>query len=104
MEIRKLNTLRGIAALVVVVSHYSNDTNLLKGMLGHNAGQIGAMLFFILSGFLMSYLYMERDFSRREIQKYAVARVARVVPLFLVVVLSSYLLQKIGMPGRIPKK
>ncbi len=99
MEIRKLNTLRGIAALIVVVSHYSNTSNLLDGALGKGAGQFGVMLFFILSGFLMSYLYMGREFNRSEVYKYAVARAARVLPLFLIVVLSSYLLIKMGVTG-----
>lgn len=97
MEIRKLNTLRGIAALIVVISHYSNQSNLLNGVLGKGAGQFGVMLFFLLSGFLMSYLYMGKEFNRSEVYRYAVARVARVVPLFLLVVFCSYLLQKFGI-------
>ena len=99
MEIRKLNTLRGIAALIVVVSHYSNTSNLLNGALGKGAGQFGVMLFFLLSGFLMSYLYMRKEFDGNEIYRYAVARIARVIPLYLVVVLCSYLLQKLGIIG-----
>jgi peptidoglycan/LPS O-acetylase OafA/YrhL len=97
MEIRKLNTLRGLAALIVVVSHYSNMSNLLNGALGKGAGQFGVMIFFILSGFLMSYLYMGKPFARYTVYGYAVARVARVVPLFLVVVLTSFVLQEIGV-------
>jgi peptidoglycan/LPS O-acetylase OafA/YrhL len=76
MEIRKLNMLRGIAALIVVVSHYSNSTNILHGILGHGAGQIGVMIFFILSGFLMSYLYMDTAFNRNEIATFMIARIA----------------------------
>jgi len=34
MEIRKLNMLRGIAAMIVVVSHFSNTTKMLGGILG----------------------------------------------------------------------
>ena len=99
MEIRKLNTLRGIAALIVVVGHYSNHSNLFHGALGKGAGRLGVMLFFLLSGFLMSYLYMGKECNRSEINKYAVARVARVVPLFLFVVLCSYFLQASGITG-----
>ncbi|WP_425398141.1 acyltransferase family protein [Aeoliella sp.] len=99
MEIRKLNTLRGIAALIVVFSHYSNDTGFLRGVLGSGAGQLGVMLFFILSGFLMSYLYLNRPFGRHHVYQYAVARAARVMPLFLIVVLSSYFLHISGNDG-----
>ena len=63
MEIRKLNTLRGLAALIVVVSHYSNATLIMGGLLGFGGGQFGVMIFFVLSGFLMSYLYLGREFT-----------------------------------------
>ena len=45
MEIRKLNTLRGIAALIVLISHYSNATNLFHGVLGTGGGQFGSYNF-----------------------------------------------------------
>ena len=99
MKIRKLNTLRGIAALIVVVSHYSNETNFLNGILGHGGGQLGVMIFFILSGFLMSYLYMNKEFNITEVKQFAFARIARVVPLFLIIVLSSYLLISLDIKG-----
>jgi peptidoglycan/LPS O-acetylase OafA/YrhL len=99
MEIRKLNTLRGLAALIVVVSHYSNETGILRGWLGNGAGQIGVMLFFILSGFLMSYLYMDGEFDKENVRYFVIARIARVIPLFLLVVLASYFLQAAGVIG-----
>lgn len=92
MEIRKLNTLRGLAALIVFVTHFSDITNWLDGKLGGGAGAYGVMLFFLLSGFLMSYLYMSQEFTKAKIKQYLLARIARVVPLFLVIVLSSYML------------
>lgn len=92
MEIRKLNTLRGLAALIVFVTHFSDITNWLDGKLGGGAGAYGVMLFFLLSGFLMSYLYMSQEFTKAKITQYLLARIARVVPLFLVIVLSSYML------------
>lgn len=99
MEIRKLNTLRGIAALIMVISHYSNETDLLRGSLGNGAGKFGVMLFFILSGFLMSYLYLDKKFDKENVQYYSVARIARVIPLFVLVVLISFLFQTSGVTG-----
>lgn len=99
MEIRKLNTLRGLAALIVVVSHYSNITLFGQGLFGFGAGQFGVMLFFMLSGFLMSYLYMGQEFIYHRVYHYIVARVARVIPLFLLVVLISYGLINIAVFG-----
>ena len=84
--------MRGLAALIVFITHFSDVTNWLDGVLGVGAGAYGVMLFFLLSGFLMSYLYFERDFKKNDIKDYFFARAARVLPLYLVVVLSSYLL------------
>lgn len=92
MEIRKLNTLRGIAALIVVISHYSNASGLWNRILGDGAGQFGVMLFFLLSGFLMSYLYLDQISNPHNLKKFFQARVARVVPLYLLIVSGSYLL------------
>ncbi len=90
MEIRKLNSLRGLAALIVLVSHYSNESGLWGGILGHGAGQFGVMIFFILSSFLMAYIYMDTPPTKSAIKSYAVARIARVAPLFVGVVLACY--------------
>jgi len=91
LEIRKLNALRGLAALIVFITHFSDITNWLGGALGGGSGAYGVMLFFILSGFLMSYLYLGQEFNKVNIKRYLLARAARVVPLYLIVVLSSYL-------------
>lgn len=99
MEIRKLNMLRGLAALIVVFSHFANDTAWLGKYPGEGAGQLGVMLFFILSGFLMAYLYLRHDLDRARLRRYLVARVARVVPLFLLVVFGSYFLPRFGIQG-----
>lgn len=99
MEIKKLNTLRGLAALIVVVSHYSNASHFLFRVLGNGAGQMGVMLFFLLSGFLMSYLYLDKDYSASSIYRFIIARFARVVPLFLAVICGSYALYLFNIPN-----
>ena len=91
VEIRRLNTLRGFAALIVLVSHFSNESGLWGKALGHGAGQFGVMLFFLLSGFLMTYLYWEKKPTSRNLLSYAVSRAARVVPLYLLVVFFSFM-------------
>ncbi|WMS86188.1 acyltransferase family protein [Pleionea litopenaei] len=97
MEIRKLNMLRGLAALIVVVSHFSNSTMIFNGVLGKGAGQLGVMLFFILSGFLMALLYADRKFSFESVNQYFISRFARVMPLFLLVVIMSYVLYSLDL-------
>lgn len=86
-----LDGARAVAALMVLVSHSAN-AGLLPGVLGKGAGQMGVVLFFVLSGFLMAYLHADRAFDRAEVERYARHRVGRVVPLYLAVVLISYLL------------
>jgi peptidoglycan/LPS O-acetylase OafA/YrhL len=92
LEIRKLNTLRGLAALIVFVTHFSDITHWLDGSLGGGSGAYGVMLFFMLSGFLMSYLYLDKAFNQVNIKSYFLARAGRVLPLYLVIVFCSYLL------------
>jgi peptidoglycan/LPS O-acetylase OafA/YrhL len=92
MEIRKLNSLRALAALIVFFTHFSDITHWLNGSLGGGSGAYGVMLFFLLSGFLMSLLYLDTKFSRANIKRYLLARAGRVLPLYLIIVFSSYLL------------
>lgn len=96
MEIRKLNTLRALAALIVFFTHFSDITNWLGGKLGGGSGAYGVMLFFLLSGFLMSHLYLDKPFTQENIKNYALARIGRILPLFLLVVFSSYFLTQSG--------
>jgi peptidoglycan/LPS O-acetylase OafA/YrhL len=76
---------RGLAALVVLVSHVSNGSGLWHGLLGQGAGQTGVMLFFVLSGYLMTRLHAGTAFTAAHIRHYAIRRLARVYPLFAVV-------------------
>lgn len=94
-EIRRLNAIRAIAVMIVVLSHYSNETGLSGGLLGQGAGQIGVMLFFLLSAFLMAYLYFDVRPIKENLKQFAIARIARVIPLFLFVILLSYFLHQI---------
>lgn len=54
------------------------------------SGQVGVMLFFCLSGFLMGRLYMNRSISLPAVGDFFRRRVARVLPLYLIVVGLSY--------------
>jgi peptidoglycan/LPS O-acetylase OafA/YrhL len=85
-----------MAAIIVVVSHYSKETGLWSDRLGWRVGELGVMLFFLLSGFLMAHLYLNIPPTPQSIRAFAAARVARVVPLFLVVVIAPYLLSLIA--------
>jgi peptidoglycan/LPS O-acetylase OafA/YrhL len=81
-----LDGLRAFACLIVVGSHLRDFKLIDLGGMGY----FGVMLFFSLSGFLMGYLYLNRSFNAVEIVDYAIARFARIAPIYLVVILASW--------------
>ena len=96
-----LNELRAIAALGVVAHHieqvkginglYVTNPNL--SFLIHNLGKAGVDLFFVLSGFLITYLLLlekENNFGRIDILKFYLRRVFRIWPLYYFVMLVSF--------------
>lgn len=85
-HVPELDGLRGIAVVVVIVSHCAN-AGFLPQFLGRGFGQQGVALFYLLSGYLIFYLYLDRDFTKHNVLQYMVARVARVFPLFYAAVL-----------------
>lgn len=93
-----LDGLRGVAALIVVVSHSSNF-GLLPAAFGRGFGQIGVAIFFVLSGFLMGYLYAHKPPNRAAILRYLQSRAARVLPLyFIALTLAGLLVLGFGLP------
>jgi len=80
----QLTGLRGVAAFALVLWHYEAQSVI--------HGQLCVMLFFMLSGFLMGLKYINLPFTASNIEKFTRARVARVVPIYLVCVLVYYML------------
>jgi peptidoglycan/LPS O-acetylase OafA/YrhL len=89
MHFPSLDGLRAIAAYTVVVSHYTNVSGIFGGALGFGAGQMGVMLFFIISGFLMGRLYAGREWTIAGVLDFYRKRAARVLPLFYLIVFAS---------------
>jgi len=91
-----LDGLRGVAAYMVVISHYIGSDYKGAGLTIlaplHLAGQVGVMLFFVISGFLMGELYMQTPCTKENVRAFYVKRIARVVPLFYLIVLVSFTL------------
>lgn len=88
--IPELDGLRGMAALVVVISHSAN-AGFLPAVLGHGLGQAGVALFFALSGFLMAHACFGETPDRAGLIRFAVNRASRVLPVYFFVVLVSTL-------------
>jgi|TARA_B110000902_G_scaffold261419_1_gene336155 peptidoglycan/LPS O-acetylase OafA/YrhL len=91
-NIKQLTGLRGLAALIVFISHAANE-ELIANFLGNGFGQLGVMLFFVLSGFLMAHLYLEKIPNCSNIKVFFIARVGRVFPLFFILVILSYIVK-----------
>jgi peptidoglycan/LPS O-acetylase OafA/YrhL len=88
-RIDALDGLRGLAAFTVAFSHYTLQTHYLKDIFGLS-GQIGVMVFFVLSGYLMGKLYIDRSFSLGSVRRYFRHRLGRILPLYILVVLVCY--------------
>lgn len=91
-----LDAVRGLAVLLVFVSHAAND-GFLPDWLGQGAGQMGVQLFFMLSGYLMMRLYGPVPFDRNAIRTFWVARAARILPIYWLVLILSAAAGMIGI-------
>lgn len=93
-EIRPLTSLRGIAALLVVVFHFRLVTGASLGIDAHTAffanGYLWVDFFFVLSGFVIAYAYSEAfaTWSWTGYGRFLWRRLARVWPLHAFVLLA----------------
>jgi peptidoglycan/LPS O-acetylase OafA/YrhL len=101
-----LNGLRFIAALMVIIHHieqfksiYSLPNNFSSTTI-QIFGELGVVLFFVLSGFLITYLLLEEENKTGSIliRSFYVRRILRIWPLyFLIVILALLVLPNIPM-------
>lgn len=95
-----LDGLRGLAVMIVIGSHLSNAGWLpfpdLSGI-----GKSGVYLFFVLSAYLLTHAMLGRSLgelvSARYWANYALRRVLRIWPLYLMILLSSWCLTRAGV-------
>lgn len=97
-----LDGLRGLAVLVVLASHFS-AAGLLPRPALHGVGKSGVYLFFVLSAYLLARnLLRQPPGALRQARTwldYALRRVLRIWPLYLVILLSSWGLTSLGVAG-----
>lgn len=88
MKLNNLQILRGISALLVCCFHfkeYINFENLPLGNILFAKGSIGVSIFFVISGFIMAFTTLKKDFSintSKEIKLFYKRRIIRIVPLY----------------------
>ncbi len=80
-----LDGLRGVAVLMVLLSHASNGGHdVLRGVDASGIGRSGVFLFFILSSFLLTSQVLERAGGGVGWGRFALRRLLRVVPAYAV--------------------
>lgn len=91
-----LNSLRALAAFTVVIGH----VELLKSRNGYSNfgeilpdGHLGVILFFVISGFLITYLLMEekKTYGNINLKFFYIRRILRIWPLYYLTLLLSWL-------------
>ena len=94
-QIDALDGLRGLAVLMVFVSHASkNNMDLLPGLDLSGIGKSGVYLFFLLSAFLLTLPFLENRqaaFKPRALANYFTRRFFRIYPLFFFYLLTCLL-------------
>lgn len=93
--------LRGIAALLVLLSHISyKDAQYSLGSFHFDIGIFGVDIFFIISGFIMYYISLNVSNIFLEIYYFIKNRVIRIIPLYWMLSLMSLMVYMIA-PERI---
>lgn len=94
-----LDGLRGLAVLIVVLSHLSN-VGMFPGAALAGTGKSGVYLFFVLSAWLLTRNLLGWSVARWRSAgawlDYGVRRVLRIWPLYLVVLLTSWVIVRSG--------
>ena len=92
-----LNGIRCIAALLVVFHHLEQAkhsfgiANIYEQPIIQHAGRLGVGLFFVLSGFLITYLLLDERgrFGDVDIKKFYLRRIFRIWPIYFPIILLS---------------
>lgn len=86
-----LHLVRGLCAIAVMLYHYLHEAGV--GTF-HAAGTYGVYIFFVLSGYALTYVYEGEKLGGRKLYEFFEARVYRIVPLyFLVATYQLYMLR-----------
>lgn len=93
IEIKPLTSIRGIAALLVMIYHFHQTDAAPFALLGNiiDKGYLWVDLFFVLSGFVMALTYaapFATGFDRRVYWSFLGKRIARVYPLYFAVTMA----------------
>jgi peptidoglycan/LPS O-acetylase OafA/YrhL len=97
---QNLNGLRFIAAFLVIIHHIEQIKSIsnIENYWGEIPfigiiGKLGVVLFFVLSGFLITYLLLaeEYSFQKISIRKFYMRRILRIWPLYFYIIILAFL-------------
>jgi peptidoglycan/LPS O-acetylase OafA/YrhL len=100
-HLKGLDTIRAVAAIIVVIAHIEqlkNDYNLPNiehlAFFKNTGGHTAVILFFVLSGYLITILLLKEKNSKRGIdfKKFYLRRILRIWPLYFSIIFLSYFL------------
>jgi peptidoglycan/LPS O-acetylase OafA/YrhL len=86
-KILYLESLRGIAALCVVLFHARHYDSFLKNSLFIDNSGLMVDFFFVLSGFVIAFSYYDKLYSFRDLFNFQIKRFLRLYPLHLLMLL-----------------
>lgn len=93
-RIEYLDSIRGIAAMMVVVYHFigwkwaDKIEYHMASMIFNGADAVS--FFFVLSGFVLTYKYLQSE-SRLQVSNYVYKRILRLYPAYIITILINYL-------------
>ena len=101
IRLKNLDTIRALACIAVLIHHIEAFKNMYKlknyfsnDWFQYTGGHIGVILFFTLSGFLITHLLLQEKEKQNNISvgKFYMRRVLRIWPVYFLVILLSFLL------------
>jgi peptidoglycan/LPS O-acetylase OafA/YrhL len=96
-RIAELDGLRGLAAVLVVIAHYFGEVR--HSLPGLALGSEGVDLFFVLSGFLIGSIILERKNSPNFLRVFYCRRALRIIPIYLLTLSFVLLFLAINQPA-----
>lgn len=102
-EIPSLNGIRAICILIVIGSHMVNSANFPKELTRSWGylfdGSTGVTIFFVLSGFLITYLLIQEEEKNGSIslKYFFIRRILRIFPVYYLVLFTYFILQQVNI-------
>ncbi len=100
IKFHSLNALRFFSFLIVFLNHSTK-----KGNFFHLKGELGVYFFFVLSGFLISYIILNEKLTTgtHNLKRFFIRRILRIWPMYFLILLfamgSAFLIAQLQLPS-----